>query len=118
MKRTEKIQLLKDIESGSVKVEDLEPKHFKLELFADNDEWENTTHIVSINGKQVDHETYMMEAEKAWCPGSNATFTILYNGEDLEDWNKRHSEKTRPAWLEKIKNDDLKMCAPVKDKSH
>jgi len=83
--RKEKIQYLRDIESGFINREDLKPRHFEMNILGLGVEGE-----YKINGNQVDEVEY-------WCrwniKNAGDTEMIYYNGKPFHEFYGKSSNK-------------------------
>ncbi|MDN3658925.1 hypothetical protein QWZ08_24995 [Ferruginibacter paludis] len=84
MNRLEKIGMLKELQAGIITVEDFKPKVFSIHMSSPN-----MDSVRFINGREVDHETYMREITKASETDSEFTTDIRIDGVTLEDRFKK-----------------------------
>ncbi|MDB5280697.1 MAG: hypothetical protein JWR61_5652 [Ferruginibacter sp.] len=80
MNRLAKIRMLKELQAGLITVEDFKPKVFSIHISS-----VDMDGVSFINGRPVDHETYMKEITKASETVSEFITDIRIDGVTLED---------------------------------
>ncbi len=81
MDRGDKLKLLQDIEAGTIKIDDLKPKKYKifrLEFFTDDRQG-----IYLINGKQVQQDFFKQSLDFYQKTGLTYGIEAYVDGEDL-----------------------------------